>query len=134
MFSLVPPLFFVLTRRPTGATLFPYTTLFRSVRATLARKIALYDRAIWMNSACVVARPLNQKFACTGSGNVPVGLARAIAIAEWRYARAATFTARAPDSRTVSEASALGLSDSVQMEAEAYASDRLPRGTPCTTR
>src|SRR5438445_7559146 len=36
-FSLSSPFFFLVTRRPPGSTLFPYTTLFRSTRRRTAR-------------------------------------------------------------------------------------------------
>jgi len=61
------------------------------VRATPARKRALYERANWMNCAAVSARPLIHVVG-RGKPSPPAGAFVAIVTAESRYARAAVIT------------------------------------------
>src|SRR5688572_33281330 len=44
--SLLHPSFLIMTRRPPRSTLFPYTTLFRSIGNVRAAKAAIDDRHI----------------------------------------------------------------------------------------
>ena len=83
-----------------------------------------------MNCAAVSALPLIQVF---GNGKPP-GVAVAIAMAESRYASAWVITVRYPENGTTTAASASGLSFSVRIDAESYASARLPSATPCPKR
>src|SRR3712207_9044679 len=53
-------------RRPPRSTLFPYTTLFRSLQAALGRDAAVED-------ACAVAGVLDADAQLGGSGRHPVG-------------------------------------------------------------
>src|SRR2546430_16583401 len=54
-------------RRPPRSTLFPYTTLFRSVRAIVHNKLAVMLTAV-LNGECpdrgVVGQPVPEKFRC----------------------------------------------------------------------
>src|SRR3979490_2120439 len=52
---LVCPLFFLMIRRPPRSTLFPYTTLFRSLRPSAAFRLrqSAIARSVSTNSACV---------------------------------------------------------------------------------
>ena len=61
------------------------------VRATPARKRALYERANWMNCAAVSARPLIQVVG-SGKPSDPLGALVAIVMAESRYCSAAVIT------------------------------------------